>query len=217
MPRDWAGAVGDMSYVQTLIHLSMRQTADDVERIRGELLRQRRKAYEDELTIQAARVGCPGRRGRLTTGPSLTELNNQSKADAQSITNTYNYDLAMAIQHIASETPTANRHVYAKRLAGWEAKRAAWKKAQIAQYTTGRGRALALSDFQRFNNVEGYAHLEPKEAVCPVCKGWVKRGKVPLQEATNNPPPYHVNCPHYWVTKPGKVPKGECPLLWMGE
>lgn len=217
MPREWEPVVDDLTNVQKLVHLSMRQTADDIERIRGELLRTRRQAYEDELTIQAGRVGCPGRRGRLTTGPSLTELNNQSKEDAQSITNTYNYDLAFAAQHIASEVPTANRYTYAKRLGDWEAKRANWKKAQIAQYTTGTARALALSDFQRYNDVQGYATLEPKEAVCPVCIGWVKRGQVPLQEATNNPPPYHVNCPHNWLTKPGKVPKGECPNLWMGE
>lgn len=215
--RDWQGRVDDLPNVGKLVHLAMRMTEDDVTRMTGELTKQRRLVYEDEITIQAERVGCGGRRGRLTTGPSLSALREQSQKDATSIVNTYNYDLAMAVEHIRSQVPTANRHVYAKRLQEWEQTRAAWKKGQIEQFTTGTARALAQQDFYRFNNLEGYANLEPTEAVCPVCIGWVKKGDVDLREAQNHPPPYHVNCPHIWATYPGKVPKRECPNLWVGD
>lgn len=215
--RDWQVIVDGFSPVMKLVHLAMRMTEDDVDRTKGDLTKRRRLAYEDELTIQAGRVGCPGRRGRLTTGPSLGMLSQESEENARSIVNTYNYDLALAIQHIQQEVPTANRHVYAARLADWEAKRAVWKEAQISQYTESTARSLAQQDFYRYNDVTGYANLEPKEAVCPVCEGWIKKGDVDLVEAQNHPPPYHVNCPHYWETYPGRVPARECPNLWMGD
>ena len=63
----------------------------------------------------------------------------------------------------------------------------------------------------------GYAVLEPRTAVCPVCQGWIERGEVPLRVAMNHPPPYHFRCPHLFVTYPELVAQDDCPLLWMGE
>ncbi len=216
-PRDWQAVVEGMSNVQRLVHLAMRQTTEDGERIRVELLNIRKRAYEDELTIQAGRVGCPGRRGRLTNGQSLTMLNEMGKTDALSIVNTYNYDLAGAIVTIGSDTPTANRNVYARRLGEWESKRSDWKNPQIAQYAENSARSLAQQDFYRLNNGMGMAEIQPKTAVCPVCQGWIARGQVPLRVAENNPPPYHPSCPHVWSCRPERVAPDECRLLWMGE
>jgi len=217
VPRDWRSLVDQMTNVQKLVHLMFRMTPVDEEEIRVTLLRSRRTFYEDELTEQASRAGCPSRRGNLREGPSLTELNEASRRDAVSIVNTFNYDVALAIRHIYEETPTANRWVYASRLAGWEARRNEWKQPQIAQHTEVSARAKAQQDFYRFNSqVMGTAKLDPKTAVCPVCIGWVARGEVPLRVAENNPPPYHVNCPHVWSTRPEKVARSECKLLWMG-
>jgi len=218
MPRDWQTVVDNMSPpVMKLVHLAMRLDSFEVDRIKGELLREGRQAYEAELTRQAKRVGCPGRVGRLTSGPALSELNRIFTEHAMGIVNTYNYDLAGAIIQIRSEVPTANRYVYARRLQDWETKRAAWKDGQIQQYTAGVARAMAQQDFYRLNNIEGVAVLRPEAAVCPVCQGWVGRGEVSVREATNNPPPYHPNCPHRWTTIPDRVPANECRLLWMGE
>jgi hypothetical protein len=216
MPREWQPIVADMPRVQRLVHLSMRYTDDDVERIRTELLRVRKRTYEEELTLQAARVGCSGRRGSLGNSVALTELNNASKEDAASIVNTYNYDLAAAIANIAAENPKANRNTYYKRLGEWEGKRAEWKNPQITQYAGSTARSQAQRDFYRFNDAMGVARLEPRTAACPVCNGWIARGEVPIKVATNNPPPYHTNCPHGWATTPGRVAPSECPLLWMG-
>jgi hypothetical protein len=194
----------------------MRLDDFEVDRIRGELVREGRRAYENELTAQARLVGCGGRRGSLTAGPALTELNDLYQQHALGIVNTYNYDLGGAIVNISAETPTANRHVYASRLRGWDARRSSWKTSQIAQATIGYARALAQRDFYLYNDIQGVAVLRPESAACPVCAGWVARGEVPLSVALNNPPPYHPNCPHLWRTRPGRVAAAECRNLWMG-
>lgn len=216
MPRDWRSVVDGMTRVQRLVHLAMRMDLTDEEQLRRELLKQRRVYYEDELTAQAARAGCPKRKGRLANGEILTMLNEESAADGSSIVNTYNYDLARAILVISQEIPTANRFVYAKRLASWEARRAGWKNAQIAMHTEVSARTKAQQDFYRLNGLLGVAVLRPLAAICPVCKGWIRRGEVPLRVAQNNPPPYHVGCPHNWETRPERVAKEECDELWMG-
>lgn len=217
MARNWQAMVDDLSDVGRLVHLAMRQDAYDVDRIRGELLRQRRRYYEAELTAQAQRIGCRGQVGRLGNGAILSELNDLSQRDAASIVNTYNYDLAVAIRYIRAEVPTANRYVYAKRLGEWEQKRASWKNEQIAQYTEGSARAKAQQDFYQNNHAFGVATLQPTQAVCPICQGWVARGEVPLNVAQNNPPPYHPNCPHGWSVSYEKIPPDQCRYLWVGQ
>ena len=72
--RDWRVVVDEASNVMRLVHLAGRKDPFDVEEMRGRLLKRRQQLYEDELAVQAGRVGCPNRRGRLTTGPSLKAL-----------------------------------------------------------------------------------------------------------------------------------------------
>lgn len=206
-----------MTDTQKLVHLAMRMDPVDEDRIRTELLQQARRAYEGELTIQAGRIGCPGRSGHLQNGPVLSEINDLCAEWAASIVNTYNYDLTGGILNIASEVPTANRNTYAKRLGTWHSKRDQWKSPQVGQYTEGAARSLAQQHFMQYNGALGTATLEPTEAVCPVCQGWVERGEVSLRVAMNHPPPYHTNCPHCWSTNPDRVAPDDCKLLWMGE
>lgn len=218
MPLDWHSVVNTMTDVQRLVHLAMRQDAIDEDRTRTELLRQARRIFEEELTIQAGRVGCPGRRGRLSNGPILTEINELCKTWATSQINTYNYDLAGAILSIAADTPSANRNTYTKRLQEWDASRQSQRGPLIAQYIEGAVRALANQHFYEQNGAAlGYAILQPSEAVCPVCQGWIQRGEVPLKVAMNNPPPYHFRCPHSFTIYPDKWSPDDCPILWMGE
>jgi hypothetical protein len=216
VPVSWRLLLEGLSRVQKLVHLASRKVDDDADRIRVDILRVMRRAYEDELTIQAARVGCPGRRGQLTNGPILSRLNDTARTWANGIVNTYNRDLAAAIILIRAKAPRANRHVYAKRLRDWDEGRAKWKNAQIETHAEQTARSQAQQDFFQHNGHEGYAILRPKEAVCPVCLALVKRGKVPIAEAFHNPGPWHVNCPHRWVTFPGQWDEKSCPLLWMG-
>ena len=215
--RDYHDFAERMSDVMRLVHLAYRRDSVDVEEWRGRILRMRRSAYEQELTIQAELVGCGGQAGRLGEGDILSEMNERSRDDAESIVNTFNYHLAAAIVNIRSEIPTANRHVYASRLQEWEQEYWGWKKPQIQQNSDIEARSQAQQDFYRFNgNLFGGGKLEPTKAECPVCKGWVRRGIVPQQVALNNPPPYHPNCPHVWDLRPEQVPPESCPTLWMG-
>lgn len=216
MPRDWRAAVGNLSEVGKLVHLAMRQDAFDEEALRGTLVRASRDAYNDELGILAARMGCR-RQGVLRTGPILSKLNATAKMHSESIVRTFNYDLATAIQHIRSEVPTANRHVYAYRLKEWAAARAEWKNLDIEMMTELDARSVAQQDFVRYNGLQGWARLVPTTAVCPICQGWIARGRVPLRIAMNHPPPYHNKCPHLWDIHSRKVSREECGLLWMGE
>ena len=126
MPRDWRAQLENMSPVMRMVHLASRYDAFDVEGFRGEILRNMRAAYNDELNIQARRVGCD-RVGGLREGPILSELNEVAERDAESIVNTFNYDLAVAIQHIKQETPRANRRTYAAKMSAWNERRSGWK------------------------------------------------------------------------------------------
>jgi hypothetical protein len=211
----WHTLVGGMTPVQKLVHLAVRMTDEDRDQLKTQLVRMMRRAYEQELTHQAARAGCSNRQGQLRNGPILSELDDICRGMAQGIVDTYNRDLAYAIRNIAADVPTANRTTYAARLREWESKRAAWKTPQIEQYTTNEGRSRAQAAFIERNRIEGFAVLMPERAACPVCQGWINRGNVPLRVAINNPPPYHPNCPHLWRTYYGRA--ADCSLLWVGE
>jgi len=215
--RDWQALTDQLSDVQKLVHLAVRMDQYDRDALALELTRSMRRAFEDELSIQANRIGCPSRSGRLNNSPILSQLNETARAKADSIVATFNYDLAAQVVQIKSNAPKANRNVYASQLRAWDARRNSWKSAQIAMDSDGTARSLAQQEFYAHNGRGGAARLLPGKAVCPVCQGWINREEVPLAVAQSNPPPYHPNCPHYWATKPDKWPEGTCAILWMGE
>jgi len=218
MALNWQRVVDDFTPVMQLVHLAGRYDAVDEERIRSELLSMRRKAYNDELAIQAQKVGCKGLVGRLSNGAILSALNDDSERDAKSIANTFNYYWALEVQRAKQDNPRGNRSYYSKRYREWAPTYWQWKDVQVAGMTDNTARAQAQQDFYQFNGgILGTARLQPRTAVCPVCQGWIDRGTVPLRVALNNPPPYHVNCPHVWETRPDKVTKEDCQILWMGE
>lgn len=217
--RDWRAALEGASQVMKLVHLAAREDEFDQEAIRSELLQQMRTFYNDELTLTAARFGCTGRTGLVTNGPILSDLNDLAARDAESIVNTFNYDLAVAIAHIRQEHPRANRHHYAYYLREWHANRASWKDGQIAMMTEGNARNLAQQHFLAHNGLTGAtAHMLPLRAVCPICQGLVARGETPVRIAYANPTPVHVNCPHKWYITPDReLGPDLCAMLWMGE
>lgn len=218
MPRDWQALTNSEGFsdVMKLVHLAARQDMVDQEAIRAQLVKARRREYETTITELAQSLGCD-KQSIVREGEILNELNELSANDARSMVNTYNYDLAVAIIAIRTETPSANRNTYAARLRTWDANRAEWKNKQVAENTVLTARSLAQRDFARFNNIEGKAQLVgPNPAAEPICQGWLNRGMVPIQVAINNPAPYHLNCPHSWQMIPIKATKEECQDLWTG-
>jgi len=215
---DWRAAIDGFSRVMKLVHLAARYDMVDEGQIAAQLQVKGRIAYESELMIQAQRAGCPGRSAHLTNPAILAQLGEIYTAHAKSIVNTYNYDLATQIKVVRMAVPRANRFTYAKRIRDWDGARAQLKNPVISGVTDGVARSLAQEHFHAKNDTEGYAILKPIPAVCPVCQGWVARGKVPLDEALAHPPPYHPRCPHLWEihTDKNRTPE-ECQLLWMGE
>lgn len=194
----------------------MRMDMVDEQSISAEVLREKRQAYEDELTVQAANVGCRDRQGAMDE-PTLKKAHEQAQAEAAGIVNTYNYDLANAINLIHDQIPKANRNTYAKYLAGWHNDRAVWKDVQISLHNRMEWRAKAVADFLRFNDIQGYAKLVPSShAVCEICRRWIRRGKVPLAEAMRvmEDWPPHLNCIHSWEVKP--LGDKRCDELWVG-
>jgi hypothetical protein len=216
--RDWRAAMEGASPVMELVHEAVRQDGFDEAAIQAGLGQASRSFYEDELTLMAGAHGCPGRHGRLEDGAVQADIDAEATADAASIVNTFNYDLAVAIAHVRQENPRANRYHYARALSAWNERRAAWKDGQIATMTEGKARNRAQADFLRRNALaDGKAHLLPVQAVCPICQGLVARGGVPTRVAYANPMPAHVNCPHIWHVEGRELPKDMCSGLWMGE
>lgn len=207
--------ISALSNVQRLVHLAVRHDSVQQDAIRAELTKARARAYNDELAIQARRAGC-NRSGEMETGPTLTELNEISKADAESFSKSYNDDLTKAIIQIREDVPRANRNTYVSRLTTWEGERAQSKSGPLAAWTEASARSLAFEQWHKNNKVEGTATLEPEEAVCPVCLGWINRGEVSLKIASGNPPPYHPNCEHSWLAEPEKIDPTDCAEIWMG-
>ena len=190
-----------------LVHEAVRQDNFDTAAIQAGLEQAARSFYNDELTLMAAAHGCDGRHGQLEDGGIQADIDADAAADATSIVNTFNYDLAVAIAHIRQEHPRANRYHYARYLSAWNERRAAWKDGQIATMTEGKARNRAQADFLRRNDLrDGKAHLLPVRAVCPICQGLVARGDVPVAVAYANPMPAHPNC----------VPPGEMVLMANG-
>lgn len=214
--RQWEPIVAEMSRVMKLVHLAMRMDALDESRITNQVLTEKRDSYVSELTSLAKEAGC-NKKGSLRPGVVQKEMVAESETDASSITNTYNYDLAHQINAIRSAVPTANRNVYAKRLQVWDAERNKWKSTQISLWDTGRWKARATSDFLAHNDIKGSARLMPKDAAEEVCQFWAKKGWMRLtnavQERISTWPP-HLNCPHFWEVKIGKV--ADCSKLWVG-
>lgn len=221
--RDWRAIVdgweaskpGRMN-VRLLVHLAMRLDAVDEQTITAEILREKRQAYEDELTIQAANVGCKNRRGVMDE-KMLKEAHEQSVKEGQGIVNTYNYDLANAIDLIRDRIPKANRATYAKYLGQWHQDRSVWKDVQISLHNRMEWRSKAITDFLAMNSIEGYAQLVPStHAVCDICKALIRRGRMKIEEAKqhiDNWPP-HLNCIHHWEVKP--LGDMRCEELWVG-
>ena len=213
-PHEVRILIDSLSPVQKLVHLAVRYDSQQQEAIRAELVQTRKQEYESTLTELAGAGGC-NQKGLLGEGAILKGLNKVSKEDAESITLTYNRDLAVAIIAIREENPSANRHYYANRLETWEVNRAEHKDLQIAANTRLTARQMAMADFTKYNDVE--ATVEPlgnNPAAESICQELLDRGRVLMKEAAGFPA--HINCVHFYGNIQIK-PIDNCKELWLGK
>lgn len=208
--------ISTLPNVGLLVHLAFRWDQVDEQTYTTLIFKSMRDAYNDELTRQAAAIGCPGQVGRLREGQELSDLKQIATEHAASIVRTHNADLAKLIIELRIQNPRGNRHYYAKYITEWEKVRAAWKDKQIALMTVSTARQRGRDAFLLNNPVEGKAYFQPETAAEQECQDLIDGNPWPLEKAYNTPTPIHWNCIHSWVIKYTRIPKDECELLWMG-
>ena len=212
----WTASRPSRVNVRVLVHLAMRQDQVDSNLVQEEVFREKRQAYENELTAQATAVGCKGQ--GVADGATLNEMHDQANEESVGITNTYNYDLANYIDTVRAANPKANRNTYVKALTEWHSDRASWKNLQVSLVNQVTWKSRAAADFVNFNSLAGTAKLVPSShAVCAICKMWIARGDVPIAEAAPvmEAWPPHPNCVHTWQLNVDKK-NVRCENLWLG-
>lgn len=198
---------------QTLSLLYRMQNAD-VRQLENDLLESRKRAWDAALREEAARHGCT----RTPSAPrrgDLAELRRQSRADAQSIAQTWNRDITREIERLYDSNPRGNRQFYFSNLERYAAERAQWKNAQIALNTETTAAEYAREQFRRLNHTGSERYrLVGAPPVCAVCARLYGLGHVAAAVVERNPMPAHLNCAHSWsVINPPRIP---CEALWLG-
>lgn len=212
---------GQMTRQQKLVYRACRWGQLKIVILTQALFRIAKRAYMDELEIQARRVGCLGQKASIRWRPTMAKMLRDARRAARSIVGTFNRGLANAILVFGAANPDASFWKYLRHLKRWERARNDWKLKQIQAATESQARADAIREFYERNRLMATATMLPLTAVCPVCQGWLDRieqsGPIPIHIAIVNSPPYHLSCPHRWVTHPIQLSPAECRRLWMGK
>ncbi len=216
-PKVIKQAIADLKPVQRLVHLAYRKTEDDVKTIYKALFAQGREAYRNAIIAMAEQLGCTGIKRYQLEPMILSQLSDMYREHAVAIVATYNYDLAHALQTIREQNKFANRHYYAKFLEDWDRNRGDWKNKQIANVTLGWAQNKAVSDFAKFNSLDGVGvFLGPDDSLtCPVCQDLLHNSPYSLDQIQYIECPVHPNCRHQ---KKIQLADREinCDDLWLG-
>lgn len=222
---DWRQLVDEMSDVQKLVHLTARMQDADVTEIGDRLFKEGREAYREGLNAEIRRWGCTDRAIVPTAGPELSAIRERADFAAESITGTYNFNLAKEILRIGEDTPKANRNVYAFRLfkAGDSWDKLYWdrKKTEVAQVETMTMINASTADFYARNGdlLQPEANVIPQLAVCPICQAMIDGNPWPSVDEVYRQfdVPPHLNCPHYVeAVATRRLSLDECRQLWVG-
>jgi hypothetical protein len=222
---DVNGVVDGLTSVQRLVHLAGRLTSDDRNELADRLFNDGRQAYRDALQNELSKWGCHGSQAFVPdTGPELTAIRDRADWAAQSVTHTYNYELANAITAVGNEVPTANRHTYAFRLfyqdSSWD--KGYWedKSTQVAQIEMMTVINAAVADFYARNTLEpASVVITPYFAVCPICKDMVDGNPYDSVDdvVRQYVIPPHVGCPHHITTTASeRLTPRQCETVWAG-
>lgn len=213
--RLWEQLTTDFTEVMDLVLSRMQWGALEVSQYEAEIYKALVDEYSAQIGEELAVIGC-SRSVNLTNPVILANLKQQAHDGAVSIVDTYNRDLAYAVQAIRTETATANRSVFLKRLDEWAAARDKWKSDQIALYSTVSARSQSVKEFVRRNKVVARAFVSgPRPAAEPECQALIDGEPY---DANNLPAefPLHNWCDHGWELRDVEVPM-DCEEVWTGE
>jgi len=199
--RDLAGKLEKRAY-QTF-----RETAQTSKELKDALYKSRIQVFQEELSRLISQSGCTKQTGSLTNQVIRDTLLAEAQLDGDSMVNTFNYHLIGAIKKVNSDKWSD----YFTQIKNWKLANNQYKVDQVSTWASNRTRNMAQQEFYRRNKKQlrgkGVAILRgPVPAKEPICAGWLKRGKVPLNEALGVLWPPHLNCKHFWeIVKFAKV------------
>lgn len=203
-----------MSRLTQIIALLYEMAPSDVSQLEGQLLEQRKAAWDTALREKATEYGCSGT-PNPPSGADLQELKAMSHEDAQSIADTWNREVENQVERLYAADKYGSRYYYADRMDAWARDRGVWKNAQIAIQTEMTTRAYAVNRFLAMNGLRGGKFLfKGPPAVCEVCINEFAMGLVSQAYVDSHPCPRHIGCPHTW--EEAKIRDLPCDEMWLG-
>jgi hypothetical protein len=195
--------------------LLYRRTPEEARALEKQLIQQRRRIFRAAVKEERNKLGCTDPLPRQAPrGDDYTQLKAMSRLDADSITATWNRDVAGQLTRLYEANPRGNRQYYISNMEQWAAERAVWKDKQIALNTELTTRGYARQRFFDQNLSQGDFIFIGPPPVCEVCVGHFAAGVVDRDTVRRNPAPVHINCPHEW--EPVAREQVNCADLWLG-
>lgn len=186
----------------------------DTARMTRVITERRKASWLNTLAGLAKTHGC-SQFPKSVKGPDARELERQSKADAESITRTYNRELRNQIERIYKANPRSNRNAYYRQLEAWAKKRDAHKSLTIGLHTDSTARQFAQTRFYQMNPALARSFVAAGgTATCKICVRIFAAGVVDFAYTQVHPLPAHVQCPHFY--KAIAPVKASCEALWLG-
>lgn len=188
--------------------------ATDTAKIAKQLTERRRAVWINTLTDLARQHGC-NRLAGTPKGADAKKLADDSKRDADSISNTYNKQLRNEIERLYKVNPRGNSRYYSSNLAKWQVRRDSYKTYQIALQTDSSARYYAQQQFYLNNRLIAKRFVASgPPPVCKICIRIFAAGVVDFAYTQRQSLPAHIGCPHLWrVLSPVQV---ACEALWLG-
>lgn len=203
-----------MTRLTDTIYLLYSHQDIDTARMTRVITERRKASWLNTLAGLAKTHGC-SQFPKSVKGDDAKELARQSKADAESITRTYNRELRNQIERIYKANPRSNRNAYYRQLEAWAKKRDAHKSLTIALNTDSTARQFAQRRFYDENGRpdDKYVFTGPPPT-CIKCVRLFAAGAVDKSFVRRNEAPVHVNCPHTWRNL--SIRKIPCETIWLG-
>jgi len=206
----------EFTEVMSLVYSRLRWGAVEASQFEARIYQMMVAEVSAQISEELAVIGCSKAKSVNLTNPTiLANLRETARRDAVSIVDTYNRDLAYAIQAIRTETATANRSVFIKRVGEWAQAREGWKNDQISQMAIVGAKNYAVKEFVRQNRITAKAYVGgPRPAKEEHCQALIDGEPYDANQLPAELP-LHINCPHYWDIR--EAEGVDCEGVWTGE